>query len=92
MLVFSYMFLLSLVPLLTVNDSEFVRWHAKNGLILTGGGLILAGIVGNLPIIIGWLACPMVLVVMALAIVCVYRALQGVRVRIPIVSDLADKF
>jgi len=91
MLVFSYLTLLALVPLLTVNDSEFVRWHAKNGLILTGGGLILVSIVGALPLIIGWLSCPLALVVMVLAIVCIYRALQGVRLRIPIVSDLADK-
>jgi len=91
MLVFSYLTLLALVPLLTVNDSEFVRWHAKNGLILTGGGSLLVVIVGQLPFIIGWLSCPLALVVMGLAIVCMYRALQGVRIRIPLVSDLADK-
>jgi len=90
MLVLSYLSLLALVPLLTVNDSESVRWHAKQGLVLTVGGGILVSIIGRLPFI-GWVACPLGAVLMVLAIVCIYRSLQGVRVRIPIVADVADK-
>lgn len=91
MLVFSYLGILALVPLLTVNDSEYVRWHAKNGLVLTVGGSIVASILGRLPLI-GWFASFLWLAVIVLAVVCGYRALQGVRVRIPGVSDVADKF
>src|SRR5215469_5978975 len=41
MLVLAYLGLLALIPLLTVNDSEFVKWHAKNGLVLwTISGLL----------------------------------------------------
>src|SRR3954468_9065768 len=57
MLILAYLGLLALVPLLTVNDSEYVRWHAKNGLVLTVGGGIAASILGRLPFI-GWLAVP----------------------------------
>ena len=90
MLVLSYLGLLALVPLLTVSDSESVRWHAKNGLVLTVGGGVALSILGRLPFV-GWLAIPGWLVLMVLAIVSIYRALQGVRVRIPVVSDVADK-
>jgi uncharacterized membrane protein len=91
MLVFSYLFVLSLVPLLTVNDSEYVRWHAKNGLVLTLGGSVALSVLAALPII-KWVACPGWIVLIALAIVCIYRALHGVRLRIPVVTDIAEKF
>ena len=47
MLVFSYLSLLALVPLLTVNDSDYVRWHAKNGLVLTLGGAVTLTVLGR---------------------------------------------
>jgi uncharacterized membrane protein len=90
MLVLSYLGLLALVPMLTVSDSDFVRWHAKNGLVLTVGGGIALSIIGWIPFV-GWLTYPGWLVLIVLAIVCVYRALEGVRLRIPVVSDVADK-
>ncbi|HEY8208582.1 MAG TPA: hypothetical protein VIG99_13920 [Myxococcaceae bacterium] len=90
MLVLAYLWLLALVPLLTVSDSESVRWHAKNGLVLSVGGGIAASILGRLPLI-WWLSYPIWLAVFVLIIVCIFRALEGVRVRIPIVSDVADK-
>jgi uncharacterized membrane protein len=90
MLVLSYLWLLALVPLLTVNDSESVRWHAKNGLVLSVGGGIAASILGRLPFI-GWLAVPVWLAIFVLIIVCIFRALEGIRMRIPIISDVADK-
>lgn len=92
MLVFSYLFVLSLVPLLTVNDSEYVRWHAKNGLVLTLGGGVVLSILASLPAIVSWVACPGWIVLIALAIICIYRALHGVRLRIPVVTNLAEKF
>lgn len=41
MLVLSYLGVLALIPLLTVKDSDFVKWHAKQGLILGVGGFIV---------------------------------------------------
>jgi len=91
MLVLSYLGLLALVPLMTVSDSEYVRWHAKNGLVLTVGGWIALYIVGKLPFI-WWVEYPGGLVLIILTVVSIFRALQGVRMRIPVVSDIAGKF
>ena len=33
-LILAYLGILSLIPMLTVKDSEFVKWHAKQGLVL----------------------------------------------------------
>jgi len=91
MLVLSYLGLLALVPLLTVSDSEYVRWHAKNGLVLTVGGSIAASIVSYFPRFISWMQWPIWLAVLVLAIASIFRSLEGVRLRIPLVSDVADK-
>lgn len=91
MLVLSYLGLLALVPLLTVNDSEYVKWHAKNGLVLGVGGSIVLMIMARIPIIwmITCLAGPALIVVNIMGIV---KALNGERWRVPFVSDLAEKF
>lgn len=99
MLVLSYLGILALIPLLTVNDSEYVKWHAKNGLVLSVAGPIALAIVWRIlaaiPIItmlsclLGPLSSLGLLVVIVLAIV---KALNGERWRIPFVSDLAEKF
>ncbi|MGQ0505288.1 MAG: DUF4870 domain-containing protein [Myxococcaceae bacterium] len=91
MLVFCYLSLLALIPLLTVRDSPYVRWHAKNGLVLTVAGFVLGALFGSFK----WLSCLLVplfgiayLIVMVMAI---SKALQGERWRIPGVTDLAEK-
>jgi len=83
--------LLPLIPLLTVKDSEFVKWHAKQGLVLTVGGGILLTLIGVIPVVqfVGCLAGPAMIVLEILGIV---KALKGERWRIPLVADLADKF
>ena len=40
MLILSYLGLLSLIPLLTVKDSDYVKFHAKQGLVLFGFGVV----------------------------------------------------
>lgn len=91
MLVLSYLGLLALIPLLTVKDSEYVRWHAKNGLVLGFGGGIVLSILGAIPIL-GLVTCllgPALLVVDIMAMV---KSFNGQRWRIPVVSDIAEKF
>lgn len=91
MLVLAYLGLLALIPLLTVKDSEYVKWHAKNGLVLGFGGAIVLTILGAIPLIglITSLLGPALLVVDIMAMV---KALNGEKWRIPLVSDLAEKF
>jgi fumarate reductase subunit D len=95
-LILAYLGILALVPLLTVKDSEFVKWHAKNGLVLgVGGGIAISVVFGILGQIVGILGCLAPLAYLGLLIVdimAMLKALKGERWRIPLVSDLADKF
>ena len=91
MLVLSYIWVLSLIPLLTVNDSEYVKWHAKNGLVLGFGGIFALMFLGFIPLI-NLLVCPAWLGLVVLSVVAIMKALNGERWRIPVVSDLAEKF
>lgn len=96
MLVLSYLGLFALIPLLTVKDSEFVRWHAKNGLVLgVGGGIalsIISVILGFIPVLGGLFACAAYVALLVVDIMAMVKSLRGERWRIPVVSDLADKF
>ncbi len=93
-LVLCYLSILCLIPLLTVKDSRFVKFHAKQGLVLVGAGIGLSVAVTILSMLLpflGILSCligPVLLVVMILGIV---KALKGEWWRIPGVADLADK-
>lgn len=95
MIVLSYFGILALIPLLTVKDSEFVKWHAKNGLVLGFGGvvgmIVLGVLLGWIPFIGALLSMVAWLGLLALHIVSIIKGLEGQRWRIPVVSDLAEK-
>jgi uncharacterized membrane protein len=92
MLVFAYLGVLALIPLLTVKDSDFVRWHAKNGLILGVATVVLVGLLSFVPL----LSCVVLplgcIAFVILTVMAITKALRGERWRIPGVSDIADKF
>ena len=101
MLVFSYLWVLALVPFL-VTRREYVRWHAKQGLILCGVSclaflaIILAGaILATISKVFAWLfgfaLVNLVLLYLALALVCVIKAMRGERWAIPFLGDLVEK-
>ena len=101
MLVFSYMWVLALVPFM-VTRREYVRWHAKQGLILCGVsclaflGIILVGaILATLSKVFAWLFAfalvNLVFLYLALALVCVIKAMRGERWAIPFLGDLVEK-
>lgn len=95
MLVLSYFGLLALIPLLTVKDSDYVKWHAKQGLVLMGAFIVLgiaAGVIGMIPII-GWIiaGCLYPIAALGVSIMAIMKALKGERWRLPVVADLADK-
>ena len=91
MLVLAYFSLLAFIPFLTVKDSDYVKWHAKQGVVLACGLLAFHLVIGMLgPVaLLGCITGPAGLVVSIMAIV---KALGGVRWRIPLIADLADKF
>lgn len=102
LLVFGYLGPLAFVSLLA-SRREFVKWHAKQGLVLW---LALAALyVALQPVLFlfdrpwlsflaelfeaaGWIAVLGFIVAM---LVCIVRGLEGERYRLPVVSDLADR-
>lgn len=96
MLVLSYLGILALIPLLTVKDSDFVKWHAKNGLVYgVGGGIclsILFAIIGAIPVLGIIAGCVMWVGFLVVDIMSMVKALGGERWRIPVVSDVSEKF
>jgi uncharacterized membrane protein len=101
MLIFSYVWVLALVPFM-VSRKEYVRWHAKQGLILCGiacliffGVIFVGAILATLSRVLGWLfgfaLINLFLLYMALSLVCVIKALRGERWAVPFLGDLVEK-
>jgi uncharacterized membrane protein len=91
MLILSYLGILSLIPLLTVKDSDYVKFHAKQGLALAICSVAVF-LVAWIPIIGQILACVVWLAVVVITIMSIVKAFKPERWRIPVVSSLADKF
>ena len=101
MLVFSYLWVLAVVPFM-VTRREYVRWHAKQGLILCGVAclvflavIFVGAILATLTRVLAWLFAfvlvNLVLLYLALALVCVIKALRGERWAVPFLGDLVEK-
>ena len=101
MLVFSYLWVLALVPFM-VTRRDYVRWHAKQGLILCGvacvaflGVIFVGAILATLTKVFAWLFAFVLinlgLLYMALAIVCMIKAMRGERWAIPFLGDLVER-
>ncbi len=95
MLVLSYLGLIALIPLLTVKDSEYVKWHAKHGLVLGVGGGICLSILGAILVAIPVLglisACSLWVAFLVVDVMAMIKALGGERWRIPVVTDISEK-
>ena len=99
MLILAYLSILGLIPLLGEKEDQEIQWHAKNGLVITAAWIVLAialTILGFIPVIgqvIGCLAFPLIGIAgLIVFILCVIKALNGERFRLPVVSDYADKW
>ena len=101
MLVFSYLWGLALVPFM-VTRREYVRWHAKQGLILSGVSclifltvIFLGAVLATLSKVFAWMfafaLANLILLYFALALVCVIKAMRGERWAIPFLGDLVEK-
>jgi len=99
MLVLSYLGILSLIPLLTKKDDPEVQWHAKNGTVLFGAEVVwiiirIALIFIHIPGVgcgMAVIGCVVWLGFLAISILCIVKATQGQRFRIPILTDIAEK-
>jgi len=98
MLILAYCGPLGLIPYLAMAENEFIRWHARQGLTLTGVWVLVyitVGLLHAIPLLgpLLHLLLPLAaLFVLALAIVAIIFALRGQRWRIPLIADLADKW
>jgi uncharacterized membrane protein len=99
MLVLSYLGLLALIPLLTKKDDQEVQWHAKNGLALFVAEVViwigLQIVIHFLPAGVGCgaglIGCVIWLAFLVIWILCIMKAVQGQRFRIPVITDMAEK-
>ena len=102
-IVLSYLWLLALVPLLTEKTNESVRWHARNGVAMMAAEVAF-GIaftiftemlaVGTLGL--GFLVAatgPFVgLVFLVVHAFAIYLGVNGQRLVLPVISDIAERF
>ena len=103
MIFLSYFGILSLIPFLTVKDSDYIRWHAKQGLTFTAAwfalwvaATILGAVLSFIPIIgtiiglVVWLGLGVGgFVIWLMAMI---KAFGGERWKIPLIGDLAEKW
>ena len=98
MIVLSYLWLLSLVPLLVEKDDKEVQWHAKHGIVLMLAELflwiamyIVQAILGTiLGCLFALLTFPLGLAIIAVHILAIVKGINGGRLIIPGVSQYAD--
>jgi uncharacterized membrane protein len=102
LLVFGYLGPLALVSLLA-SRREFVKWHAKQGLVLSATLLALYPVLRLVHFILNryfwavfgelfWVALWMlVLGIVVAMLVCIIRALEGERFKLPMLGELADR-
>ena len=85
-LILSYFSCLCFIPLFTVKDSPFVKFHAKQGFML-----FIASFVLSLAYVIAPIGCLCTLGLMGVSVVAMMKAFRGERWRVPVLADLADK-
>ncbi len=85
----SYLWILSIIILLVKKDSDYVKFHARQGVVLFAASVILS-VATLIPfvIFISWIGN---LVILVAVIVGFIQALGGKRYKLPVVGDLAEK-
>lgn len=103
LLVFGYLGPLALVSLVA-SRREFVKWHAKQGLVLSATLVALYVVLRPVHLFLKrhlWTVLSemfgagiglVALGVFLLMILCIVRALEGERFKIPLLGELADRF
>jgi uncharacterized membrane protein len=102
MVVLSYLWILALIPLLAKKEDREVQWHAKNGLVLLGAEIaiwILFTILGfvmpeglGLGCGIATVQCAIWIAFLVVRVIAIVKGVGGQHFRLPVVSDMADKF
>jgi uncharacterized membrane protein len=102
LVVFAYLGPLALVSLLA-SRREFVKWHAKQGLVLSATLVVIYPILKFVHFVLDrwlwavfgelfWIAVWMTVVgIVVTMLVCIIRGLEGERFRLPMLGELADR-
>ena len=93
---FAYLFgfLTGIFFLLVEKKSKFVRFHAMQSTVLTGGYFVLNFVIGYIPVVnVLWLviSVPLGLALLVLWFYLMYQAYQGKEYKLPVVGDIAEK-
>src|SRR6476619_8236469 len=98
MLILSYAWFLSLIPLLVKKDDREVQWHAKNGLVMAIAITaidIIFWILGRFfPVftcLISFVPCIIFIGYVVVQIIAIMKAINGQRFRVPTLTDFAEK-
>jgi len=99
MLVLSYLGLLALIPFFMKKDDPEVQWHAKNGLALLLAEIVWCVIqvasafihIPGVGCITGLVGCIVWIGFVVISILCIVKAVNGQRFRIPVITDMAEK-
>lgn len=86
----SYLWILSIIILLVKKDSDYVRFHARQGVVLFGISIVV-GIIGIPLWFLFWLVGLINLAIFIAVVIGFIKALGGERYKLPIVGDLAEK-
>lgn len=88
----SYLWILSIIILLVKKDSDYVRFHARQGVVLFGAFIIVSLLSVTLSLLsMGFIIVLLNLVIFVAIIVGFIQAYQGKRYKMPVVGDLAEK-
>ena len=102
MVVLAYLWILALIPLLAKKDDPEVQWHAKNGLSIFGAEIILWILFTVLGFVMpsgmglgcgmATIQCAVWIAFLVIRIIAIVKGVGGQRFRLPVISDMADKF
>lgn len=82
----SYLWVISIIMLLTKKEDPFIQFHAKQGTVLFVATFIW------IILLIGWILQPIVVFLVFIAsVVGFIKAYQGEKYKLPLVGDLAEK-
>ena len=102
LVVFGYLGPLALVSLLA-SRREFVKWHAKQGLVLFGTLAVVYPLLKFVHFLLDrflwavfgelfWIGVWMIVVgILVTMLVCIIRGLEGERFKLPMLGELADR-
>ena len=96
-LVLAYLFVLGFVPLVVSRDRD-VRWHARNGLLLSAAVVVMEVAVTLVGILVPSLSCLYAVAIsiisllyVSIVVLAVVKALEGQRLMIPGISPYASR-